>query len=97
MAKLRSSSCGITTTSALLQRPEVQAFIGTDPYQKHKTKRFRQDDNADIAKNEAFILSNPETRKLYDELYTAGSALYYGDKQTFEQIIAGIGAWVDRL
>src|SRR5262249_37303359 len=43
---------------ALLQRPEVRAFI---PYQKHKTERFRQGDNPDIAKNEAFILSNPKT------------------------------------
>jgi hypothetical protein len=82
---------------ALLQRPEVQAFIGTDAYKKHKTKRFRQGDNPDIAKNEAFILSAPETRKLYDQAYTAGSALYYGGKPTFEQIMAEIKSWADRL
>jgi len=82
---------------ALLQRQEVQAFIGTEAYQQHKAKRFRQGDNPDIAKNEAFVLSDPETRKLYDEAYTASSALYYGDKPTFERIMAGIRSWADRL
>jgi len=82
---------------ALLQRPEVQSFIGTDAYLKHKAKRFRQGDNPDIAKNEAFILSALETRKLYDQAYTTSSALYYGDKPTFEQIMAEISAWTDRL
>jgi Nucleotidyl transferase AbiEii toxin, Type IV TA system len=82
---------------ALLQCPEVQSFIGTDAYRKHKTRRFRQGDNPDIAKNEAFILSAPETRKLYDEAYTVSGALYYGDRPTFEQIMAEINAWADRL
>ena len=82
---------------ALLQRLEVQDFIGTDAYKKHKAKRFREGDNLDIAKNEGFILSDLETRKLYDHAYTTSSALYYGDRPTFEQIMAGISAWVDRL
>jgi nucleotidyltransferase AbiEii toxin of type IV toxin-antitoxin system len=82
---------------ALLQRPEVQSFIGTDAYRKHKAKRFRQGDNPDIAKNEAFILSVLEIRNLYDQAYTASSALYYGDRPSFEQIMAGISAWSDRL
>lgn len=35
----------------LLQRPEVQAFIGTDAYKAHKTKRFRTGDNPNIARD----------------------------------------------
>ena len=46
---------------SLLDRPEVQAFIGTDDYTVHKDRRFRSLDNKKIAKNEAFILSDPET------------------------------------
>jgi hypothetical protein len=81
----------------LLQRPDVQAFIGTDAYRKHKAKRFRKGDNPNIAQNEAFILSDPETRKLYDKAYAYSSALYYGDKPTFDQILQTIGTWIDRL
>jgi hypothetical protein len=82
---------------SLLQRPEIQAFIGTEPYKAHKRKRFRRDDNPDIARNEAFILSDPATRDLYAKAYAASSALYYGDKPTFAQILEAVGIWADRL
>jgi hypothetical protein len=81
----------------LLQRPEVQAFIGTDAYKAHKTKRFRSGDNPNIAENQAFILTDPETRKAYAKAFTESSALYYGDTPSFEQILAEIGIWIDRL
>jgi len=38
---------------SLLQRSEVQAFIGTDEYKAHKARRFRRADNPNIAQNEA--------------------------------------------
>ena len=82
---------------SLLQRPEVQAFIGTADYQAHKTKRFRGGDNPNIAQNQAFILADPETRKAYAKAFAESSALYYGDKPTFEQILKEIGTWIDRL
>jgi hypothetical protein len=82
---------------SLLQRPEVQAFIGTDLYKAHKAKRFRQGDNPDIAQNQAFVLSDPETRKTYAEAFGESTALYYGDKPAFDQILREIGRWVDRL
>ena len=81
----------------LLQRSDVLAFIGTDAYRRHKAKRFRKGDNPNIAQNEAFILSDPETRKLYDKAYADSSALYYGDKPSFDQILQTIGTWIDRL
>jgi hypothetical protein len=49
---------------SLLKRPEVQAFIGTEAYRAHKQARFRQDDNLNIAENEAFVLNNAATRAL---------------------------------
>jgi hypothetical protein len=81
----------------LLQRPEVQAFIGTDAYKAHKEKRFPKADNQNIAQNQAFILSDPATRKLYADAYATTSALYYKGKPSFEQILAEIGKWADRL
>lgn len=82
---------------ALLQRSDVQAFIGTEPYRTHKAKRFRGGDNPNIAQNEAFILSDPETRKTYKEAFAASGALYYGAKPSFDQILGEIKEWIDQL
>jgi hypothetical protein len=82
---------------SLLDRPKVQAFIGTDDYKAHKDRRFRSLDNKNIAKNEAFILSNPATRKIYADTYAKTSALYYGHKPAFDQILGRIDEWIDRL
>jgi hypothetical protein len=82
---------------SLLQRPEVQAFVGTDEYKAHKARRFRRADNPNIAQNEAFILSDAATRKSYEEAFAETSALYYGDKPTMAQILGKIGEWAERL
>jgi hypothetical protein len=82
---------------SLLRRKDVQDFIGTDAYKAHKTKRFPTADNLNIAQNEAFILSDPETRKTYSKAFEKTSALYYGYKPTFDQILEEIGVWIDRL
>jgi len=81
----------------LLDRADVQAFIGTEPYKAHKAMRFRGGDNQNIAENQAFILSDPETRKIYADAFIANSALYYGRRATFDDTLATIAAWVDRL
>jgi hypothetical protein len=82
---------------SLLQRQDVREFIGTEAYHAHKAKRFRGGDNPNIAQNEAFVLSDPETRKTYADAFVASSALYYGDRPTFDKILKGISAWIDRL
>lgn len=82
---------------SLLRRPEVQEFIGTAEYQAHKTKRFRAGDNPDISQNQAFLLDDPETRRVYAKAFSDSAVLYYGDKPTFEQVLEEIGAWIDRL
>jgi hypothetical protein len=81
----------------LLQRPEVQAFVGTAAYMAHKQKRFRSGDDPDLTKNQAFVLSDPVTRRLYKAAYDASTALYYGKKPTFDDIFKEIAAWADRL
>jgi hypothetical protein len=81
----------------LLDRPEVQVFVGTDEYKAHKARRFRQGDNQNIAENVAFTLSNQETRKLYTKAFADSTALYYGKKPTFEEVLARIGGWIKRL
>lgn len=82
---------------SLLKRPEVQEFIGTEAYKAHKEARFRQADNQNIAENEAFVLSDAKTRALYANAYESSSALYYAGKPSFEQILAEIKNWTDKL
>jgi len=42
-------------------------------------------------------LNDPKARKTYNDAYFKTSALYYGEKPTFEQILALIKQWSDRL
>ena len=81
----------------LLQRPEVQTFIGTADYEAHKKKRFRKGDNPKITENPAFTLSDPATRAFYEKAYDNTTALYYKAKPTFGQILEEIARWAERL
>jgi hypothetical protein len=81
----------------LLKQPSVQNFIGGKAYKAHKQTRFRKGDNQNIAENEAFVFSDAETRALYESAYERGSALYYAEKPSFEQILTEIGKCKNRL
>jgi hypothetical protein len=82
---------------SLLQRPEVQTFIGTDAYKAHKAKRFPKADNPNIAENQAFVLADPQTRAIFAAAYAQTSALYCKAKPSFEKILTEIGRLVKRL
>jgi hypothetical protein len=81
----------------LLQQQEVQDFIGTEPYRAHKAKRFRRGDEPDLTKNEAFNLRDAATRVLYTGAFKQSTALYYGAKPTFEEILKTLSEWTERL
>jgi hypothetical protein len=80
VANLLSALCAtITMSIACCTVRTLRIFIGTEPDRTHKAKRFRTRDNPDIAHDEAFLLSSPDTRKLYERAYVESSALHYGD------------------
>lgn len=82
----------------LLEEEGVKAFIGTDAYNHHKRARFPAADyQIPIAENEAFILSNANTRKLYRENYLATSALYYQEQPSFDALLERIRSVIDEL
>lgn len=81
----------------LLGIAEVQAFIGTPEYIAHKHARFPNADNQHIASNEAFLLSAPETRALYQREYEKTAALYYTGQIPFSDILARIHQHIERL
>jgi len=84
-------------TYCLLSNSTVLAFIKTDEYQERKKIRFRQDDNLIIAKNEAFLLSNMNTRKQYISAYQKSKSLYYQSQPSLDEILEAIGDHIHAL
>ena len=83
---------------SLLKDDSVKAFIGTDEYHEHKTARFPPKDYAiAIADNEAFLLNDPELREQFKERYKKTAALYYKGQPDFDEMLAEIGKWVEKL
>lgn len=83
--------------SQLLGHPDVLAFIGTPEYRARKEHRFRKDDNLIITENEAFLLSDPETREQYALAYQATSSLYFGEQISFNAILKNIQDQMGKL
>lgn len=81
----------------LLDSPEVLSFIGTPTYHARKIERFRSGDNLDIASNEAFLLSDPKVRSLYETKYRETAALYYKGQIPFSEILARIQQHIEQL
>lgn len=71
----------------LLEEPLVREFIGTEEYAQHKKRRFRAADNPVLAENEAFLLSDLETREIYAKAYNQSRALYYKSQPEFDEML----------
>jgi len=74
-----------------------RTFIGTADYVVHKEKRFRRDDELEIRKNEAFLLSDQEVREQYKLEYEKTADLYYKGMIPFESILERIQQNIDKL
>lgn len=83
---------------SLLQDDTVKVFIGSKEYQKHKEARFPPKDyEIPIAKNEAFLLKNPELKERFIERYKKTAKLYYKGQPDFNELLVEIGKWVEKL
>jgi len=81
----------------LLADPDVQAFIGTEDYRTHKAKRFSKVDEPDLTGNEAFLLSDEQTRATCVAAFAATQALYYREQPSLDEILHRIGRDLARL
>jgi Domain of unknown function (DUF1814). len=81
----------------LLELERVLNFIKTEEYQNYKKERFRSGDELTISKNEAFILSDKNTKGLYKKAYENAPALYYKIKISFEEIMEKIYLHINKL
>src|SRR6266403_4083831 len=83
--------------SSTIEPKALLAMIRDILLWRNSRRSRRSIDNKNIAKNQAFILSDPKTRKTYKETYAKTSTLYYGSKPAFDEILERIGEWIDRL
>ncbi|GAB7027999.1 nucleotidyl transferase AbiEii/AbiGii toxin family protein [Geotalea toluenoxydans] len=81
----------------LLGEGRVQEFIGTDEYEQRKIKRFPDADNRDISTNEAFLLTDPAVRALYEVEYAKTRGLYYAGMVELDVILGRLQENMDRL
>ncbi|MGK5082552.1 nucleotidyl transferase AbiEii/AbiGii toxin family protein [Bdellovibrionota bacterium FG-1] len=81
----------------LLGQTVVQKFIGTEIYEARKRQRFRTGDNLKISENEAFILSDPRIRALYQAEYKKTYSLYYKGQVEFLVLLKRIEGFLPKL
>lgn len=81
----------------LLKLERVQQFIGSEKYVAHKELRFRTADEKDLTKNDAFIISNAETQKIYQQSFEKTKGLYYKGQPKFSEILESFKSFLPRM
>lgn len=83
---------------SLLNDSDVQAFIGTEAYEKHKADRFpKKDLETPIPENEAYLLSDLKLRDRFRQRYKQTASLYYKGQPEFDALLERLHAFLDRL
>lgn len=83
---------------SLLADADVQRFIGTGAYYRHKENRFPKDDFAiPASKNEAFLLTDTTVWERLKKRYEGTKALYYKGQPPFADVLKRIHEFMDRL
>lgn len=71
----------------LLQEQRILHFINTEDYKTYKAKKFGRDDELDLTKNPAFLLTESGEIEKFSRLYDQKSDIYFGDHPTFSDIL----------
>lgn len=83
---------------SLLGHERVLAFIGSDEYFAHKEFHFSQTDLAiPTAENEAYLLSNADRRDEFRKRYKATASLYYQGQPEFDELLARLHGFLEKL
>lgn len=80
----------------LIDREDVQEFIGTSQYNEFKKERFKSLDTK-VSNSEALKLSNKEDRDLFEKEYNRSADLYYNGRPTLEEMIQRFAKDLERL
>lgn len=80
----------------LIEREDVQNFIGTPDYLTFKKEHFGREDNQ-VSNSDAFKLSNPRDRKVFESAYTRSESLYFKGRPSLTEILTRLARDLDRL
>lgn len=82
----------------LLGNSELQTFIGTAEYLRHKEARIKGADNQiPLKEHPALLLKDLKIRESFKNRYQATSKLYYNGQPEFEEIITRINSYLEKL
>lgn len=81
----------------LLKLKRVQDFIGSEAYLAHKDLRFPNADEKDLTKNDAFIIADAETLKVYKQSFDRTKGLYYKGQPEFSDILESFKPYLPRM
>ncbi len=80
----------------LIDRADVQAFIGTEEYERFKKERFGGDDTK-ISNSDAFKLRDANDRAIFEKEYGRSLSLYFKGRPSLAEILTRIGRDLERL
>ena len=80
----------------LIDRSDVQDFIGTEEYRAYKVERFGGDD-IQVSRSDALRLSAPEDLAVFEREYARSKSLYFRGRPTLTEILERIGKELPRL
>lgn len=80
----------------LIERVDVQAFIGTQEYEEFKKERFKGDDTR-ISNSDALRLTNAADRSLFEREYDRSASLYFKGRPTLIDILSRMAKDLERL
>ena len=80
----------------LIDRADVQKFIGTTEYEDFKKERFGSDDTR-VANSDALKLSDPADRALFEKEYTRSASLYFKGRPSLTEILDRMAKNMSRL
>jgi len=80
----------------LIDRADVQEFIGTEEYEHFKRERFGGDDTV-VAHSDAFTLVDPRDRAVFEKEYSRSASLYFKGRPSLAEILLRIGRDLERL
>ncbi len=80
----------------LIDREDVQQFIGTPQYIEFKKIRFKSLDSK-VSNSEALKLSNEADRKIFEKEYNRSADLYYKGRPSLDEMLIRFAKDLDRL
>lgn len=80
----------------LIERKDVQNFIGTPEYLSFKKEHFGREDLR-VSNSDAFRLSKPEDKKTFEIEYGRSESLYFKGRPSLAEILTRLKRDLDRL